>query len=66
MRSYEVARKLIEEESGKQFDPQAVAAFTAILPEEWMQIRARVMEEIERRLGYKQMLKMESNKLKDS
>lgn len=64
--SYEVARKLIEEESGKQFDPQAVAAFTAIPPEEWMQIRVRVMKEIERRLGYKKMLKMESRNLEDS
>lgn len=47
--SYEVARKLIEAESGKQFDPQAVAAFIAIPPEEWTQIRVRVMEEIARR-----------------
>lgn len=47
--SHEIARKLIEEESGKQFDPQAVAAFIAIPAEEWMQIRARVMEEIARR-----------------
>jgi putative nucleotidyltransferase with HDIG domain len=47
--SYEIARKLIEGESGKQFDPQAVAAFMAISPEEWTQIRARVMEEIARR-----------------
>jgi len=61
--SYEVARKLIEEESGKQFDPQAVAAFTAIPPEEWMQIRTHVMEEIERRLGRKKML---GRKNKDS
>jgi HD-GYP domain-containing protein (c-di-GMP phosphodiesterase class II) len=47
--SYETARNLIEAESGKQFDPQAVAAFLAIPPEEWMQIRARVMDEIARR-----------------
>ncbi len=49
--SYEVSRKLIEEESGKQFDPQAVAAFIAIPPEEWANIRARVMEEMEHRPG---------------
>jgi putative nucleotidyltransferase with HDIG domain len=44
--SYETAHQLIEAESGKQFDPQAVAAFLAIPAEEWTQIRARVMEEI--------------------
>jgi len=51
--SYEAARKLIEDESGRQFDPQAVAAFVAVPPEEWTQIRAYVMEEIERRLENK-------------
>ena len=54
-RPYEFARKCIEEQSGKQFDPQAVAAFLAISPEEWMQIRTRVMEEIERQLAYKKL-----------
>jgi len=63
--SYEFARKLIEEESGKQFDPQAVAAFTTIPPAEWMQIRTRVMEEIERRLGYKKLLEKE-NRVSDN
>jgi len=48
-RSYEMARKLIEEESGRQFDPQAVAAFIAVPAEEWAQIRAKVMEEIAQR-----------------
>jgi len=48
-RPYEAARKIIEEEYGKQFDPQAVAAFIAVPAEEWMQIRARVMTEIEKR-----------------
>jgi len=48
-RPYADARKIIEEESGKQFDPQAVAAFIAIPAEEWLQIRARVMTEIEKR-----------------
>ena len=52
--SYEVSRKLIDEESGKQFDPQAVAAFLAVPAEEWMQIRARVMKEIEQRRELKQ------------
>jgi HD-GYP domain-containing protein (c-di-GMP phosphodiesterase class II) len=47
--SYEIARKLIEAESGKQFDPQAVAAFLAVPAEEWAQIRTRVMDEIARR-----------------
>jgi HD-GYP domain-containing protein (c-di-GMP phosphodiesterase class II) len=51
--SYEFARKLIEDESGRQFDPQSVAAFMAVPPEEWTQIRADVMEEIERRLELK-------------
>ena len=48
-RPYEAARQIIEEESGKQFDPQAVAAFLAVPGEEWAQIRARVMAEIEKR-----------------
>ncbi len=52
-RSYEAARKIIEEESGEQFDPQAVAAFLAIPADEWMQIRVQVMEEITKRRGYK-------------
>ena len=47
--SYEIARRVIEEESGKQFDPQAVEAFLSIPEEEWMQIRTRVMEEIAQR-----------------
>lgn len=62
---YEVARKLIEEESGKQFDPQAVAAFTAVPPEEWTQIRARVMEEIEKRLESKKRAAQEEIKPED-
>lgn len=52
-RPYEVARKIIEEEAGRQFDPQAVAAFLAVPEEEWMQIRARVMEEIKQRRNLK-------------
>jgi len=47
--SYETARKIIEEEAGRQFDSQAVAAFLAVPKEEWMQIRAQVMEEITQR-----------------
>ncbi len=45
-RPYEVARKIIEEEAGKQFDPMAVAAFVAVPGDEWMEIRAKVMEEM--------------------
>ena len=52
-RPYEAARNIIEEESGKQFDPQAVAAFLAIPAEEWMQIRASVMKEITQRRDFK-------------
>ncbi len=48
-RPYELARQIIAEESGKQFDPQAVEAFLAVPPEEWMRIRAMVMEEVARR-----------------
>jgi HD-GYP domain-containing protein (c-di-GMP phosphodiesterase class II) len=47
--SYDIARKIIEEEAGRQFDPQAVAAFLAVPAQEWMEIRARVMEEISQR-----------------
>ena len=47
--SYETARGIIEEESGKQFDPQAVDAFLSIPGNQWMQIRAKVMEEIAHR-----------------
>ena len=52
-RPYTDARKIIEDESGKQFDPQAVAAFLAVPSEEWLQIRARVMAEIEKRQNKK-------------
>ena len=64
-RPYEVARKLIEEESGRQFDPQAVAAFIAVPAEEWAQIRARVMEEIDQRRNIKQKVIEENIKLED-
>lgn len=59
--SYEFARKLIEEESGRQFDPQSVAAFMAVPPEEWMQIRADVMDEMERRLELKKNKKSDKS-----
>ena len=52
-RPYETARIIIEEESGRQFDPKAVDAFLAIPADEWMQIRTQVMEQIARRRGYK-------------
>jgi HD-GYP domain-containing protein (c-di-GMP phosphodiesterase class II) len=48
-RPCEEARKVIEEEAGKQFDPKAVEAFLAVNADEWSQIRARVMEDINRR-----------------
>jgi HD-GYP domain-containing protein (c-di-GMP phosphodiesterase class II) len=64
-RSYEIARKLIEDESGKQFDPQAVAAFIAVPGEEWAQIRARVMEEIDKRRNKKQKIIEENIKPED-
>ena len=64
-RPYEIARKLIEEESGKQFDPQAVAAFIAVPSEEWAQIRARVMEEIDKRRNKKQKIIEENMKPED-
>ena len=48
-RPYEVARQIIAEEAGKQFDPLAVEAFLAVPKEEWEQIRAMVMEEISKR-----------------
>jgi HD-GYP domain-containing protein (c-di-GMP phosphodiesterase class II) len=64
-RPYEVARKLIEEESGHQFDPQAVAAFLAVPHEEWIQIRAQVMEEIDNRRNKKQKVVDETIKPED-
>jgi len=62
---YEDARRIIEEESGKQFDPQAVAAFVAIPPEEWTQIRTRVMKDIENRLEYKKHITHENKDPED-
>ena len=52
-RSHETARKIIGDESGRQFDPQAVAAFLAVPADEWIQIRAQVMDEIARRHSLK-------------
>jgi HD-GYP domain-containing protein (c-di-GMP phosphodiesterase class II) len=43
---------IIEEESGKQFDPKAVDAFLSIPADEWMQIRTKVMEEVLKRRGF--------------
>ena len=48
-RPYAVARQIIQEEAGKQFDPQAVEAFLAVPPEDWEQIRVAVMAEVSRR-----------------
>jgi len=50
---YETARKIIEKESGRQFDPKVVDAFLAVPADEWMQIRTQVMEEIARRRALK-------------
>ena len=59
--SYEIARTVIERESGKQFDPQAVAAFLAIPVDEWMQIRARVVDEVTRQRGRKDELYLKNS-----
>jgi putative nucleotidyltransferase with HDIG domain len=48
-RPYEVARQIMIDESGKQFDPLAVQAFCAVPPEEWTAIRTMVMEEVSKR-----------------
>jgi putative nucleotidyltransferase with HDIG domain len=48
-RPYEVARQIIAEEAGRQFDPKAVDAFLAVPPEEWAQIRELVTEAIKQR-----------------
>jgi putative nucleotidyltransferase with HDIG domain len=48
-RPYAVARQVIAEEAGRQFDPEGVAAFLEVPPEEWDQIRARVMAEVGQR-----------------
>lgn len=49
---YEVARQIISEEAGRQFDPLAVKAFLEVPPEEWQQIRAMVMEEVAKRRAH--------------
>ena len=49
---YEVARQIIAEEAGRQFDPTAVKAFLEVPPEEWQQIRAMVMEEVAKRRAH--------------
>lgn len=45
-RPYPMARQIIAEEAGKQFDPAAVEAFLAVPEEEWLEIRAMVMEQV--------------------
>ncbi len=44
-RSYDVARAEIQRESGRQFDPQVVAAFLDIPEETWMEIRSEATHE---------------------
>lgn len=43
-RPYSVARAEIERESGKQFDPQVVAAFLSIPEETWLKIRSEATQ----------------------
>lgn len=64
-RPYETARQIIEQESGKQFDPQAVDAFLAIPSEEWLQIRSQVMAEIEKRRNLKNKIIAQNITLED-
>jgi HD-GYP domain-containing protein (c-di-GMP phosphodiesterase class II) len=45
--TYEEAREIIDNESGKQFDPKAVEAFLSVPPEEWVAIRKQVMDAVE-------------------
>jgi HD-GYP domain-containing protein (c-di-GMP phosphodiesterase class II) len=49
---YEVARQVIAEESGRQFDPLAVKAFLEVAPHEWQEIRNMVMEEVAKRRAH--------------
>ncbi len=49
---YEVARQVIAEESGRQFDPMAVKAFLEVAPHEWQEIRNMVMEEVAKRRAH--------------
>lgn len=48
-RSYAAARDIIAAEASKQFDPRLVAAFLAVPPEEWEQIRNLVTQETQER-----------------
>jgi HD-GYP domain-containing protein (c-di-GMP phosphodiesterase class II) len=48
-RSCDEALLVIAEEAGRQFDPQAVAAFLAVPPAEWLAIRSQVFAEVDRR-----------------
>jgi HD-GYP domain-containing protein (c-di-GMP phosphodiesterase class II) len=59
-RPYAVARQVIAEESGKQFDPLAVAAFLEIRPEEWEQIRVAVMADVGQRRQFHDILVSQS------
>jgi len=47
--TYTQARKIIEEESGKQFDPKIAAAFCKIPANEWDEIRNRVIQQTAQR-----------------
>jgi putative nucleotidyltransferase with HDIG domain len=49
--TYEAARDIITKDAGTHFDPAAVDAFLAIAPEEWEDIRQRVMALVDERRG---------------
>ena len=51
-RSCDEALLVIAEEAGRQFDPQAVEAFLAVPPAEWLAIRSRVFEEVDHRQNH--------------
>ncbi|MBI5351651.1 MAG: GAF domain-containing protein [Chloroflexi bacterium] len=55
-RPYQIAREVIEKESGKQFDPQGVAAFLAIPADEWDLLRERVIGEVIQQRSHKDEL----------
>jgi response regulator RpfG family c-di-GMP phosphodiesterase len=50
---YSIARAEIERESGRQFDPQVVAAFLSIPEETWMRIRSEVARDRSEQRGEK-------------
>jgi HD-GYP domain-containing protein (c-di-GMP phosphodiesterase class II) len=51
-RSCQEALIIIAQEAGRQFDPQAVAAFLAVPPQEWDTIRAEVIADVRQRRAW--------------